>query len=451
MRLVVKALIILFLFGINIKAYPSPLGDFLWVPCFSSNNVYKVNIVTHEVAAIIPVGGGPAGVAVGLNMVYVTCRYSSRLYCISKFYDAVIDSFDLSPQLAFGVGVALDARNRIFVVGRVNSEMYAMDSSRVVKLSADGSILGSLDLMKIQGDGGWATWINMSVIGIAINEPEIMIPWQRSWDVNTGVILTDTSLSDFVNSMFPPRVYGYRGPGAAYSDDDRGWSSGGRLGQNFLIDHWQRYSWGYHDLDHDYYEAGIYGDVAVDDNGYVWTGNSTGYLIRYNPTLDQTAAFDIGWNQIKGIAIDRYGYIWVALYPQNVLEKFDCEGNLVGNPVSVGDMPLGFGDMTGHEYGHRMTAVDDQTLLPKSASILTAYPNPFNASTLISYSLAEPGPINIAVYNLLGREMITLYEGDQDAGEHKVTWNAYNFSSGIYFARLKTADYSGSLRIMLVK
>jgi YVTN family beta-propeller protein len=86
------------IFGINLEIYPSPPGDFLWAPCFSSNNVYKVNVETHEVVAVIAVGGGPAGVAVGPYMVYITCRYSSRLYCISKFYDAVIDSFELNPD-----------------------------------------------------------------------------------------------------------------------------------------------------------------------------------------------------------------------------------------------------------------------------------------------------------------------------------------------------------------
>ncbi len=406
--------------------------------------------MTHEVAAVIPVGSGPAGVAVGPFAVYVTCRNSSRLYVISKTDDTVIDSIELAPTLAFPIAVALDTRNQIYAAGRLNADRYDMDKARLVKLNSGGVLLDSLELSNVQGNGEWPGWKQMSVIGMAINEPEIIIPWQRSWDVHTGVILTNTSLSGRENYPFNPREYGYRGPGAAYDNFDRGWTSGEREAQNFFICHWPHDYWQFQSMG-EWYGAQIAGDVAVDFNGCVWTGNEDGLLIRFDPAIGVTTSFTLEYQEIRGIAIDSHGYIWVALHPMNAMVKFDTFGNPIGDTVQVGNLPVGFGDMTGLEFGRRMTGIDDGEVLPETPMLLSAYPNPFNAATRISYSTTRPGPVDISIYDLLGRKVATICDLDQETGEHEVVWHAGGLPSGVYLARLVSSGYSQALKITLIK
>jgi hypothetical protein len=65
------------------------------------------------------------------------------------------------------------------------------------------------------------------------------------------------------------------------------------------------------------------------------------------------------------------------------------------------------------------------------------YPNPFNPSTVISYSLPEEAKVKIEIYNLLGQKVAALVDAVEVAGNHSVTWDAHNFSSGIYYYRIK--------------
>jgi hypothetical protein len=89
--------------------------------------------------------------------------------------------------------------------------------------------------------------------------------------------------------------------------------------------------------------------------------------------------------------------------------------------------------------------------LPQGVSLISNYPNPFNASTLLSYRLDKPGPVNLAIYNLLGQKVATLADGLQDAGEHQITWNSVDNSSGIYFARLVVAKKTECIKLVMIK
>jgi hypothetical protein len=89
--------------------------------------------------------------------------------------------------------------------------------------------------------------------------------------------------------------------------------------------------------------------------------------------------------------------------------------------------------------------------LPTVTSLAQNYPNPFNATTDISFNLAEAGNVNLSVYDITGRLVTTLVNGQMDAGEHIVSWNASNVSSGIYFLRLATADFSATKTMNLLK
>ncbi len=75
---------------------------------------------------------------------------------------------------------------------------------------------------------------------------------------------------------------------------------------------------------------------------------------------------------------------------------------------------------------------------PTSFALSQNYPNPFNSSTTITYRLPQASHVTIKIFDLLGREIETLVEEIQEAGEYSVAWSPNSLSSGVYFYRLQT-------------
>ncbi|NOZ60147.1 MAG: T9SS type A sorting domain-containing protein [Calditrichaeota bacterium] len=79
------------------------------------------------------------------------------------------------------------------------------------------------------------------------------------------------------------------------------------------------------------------------------------------------------------------------------------------------------------------------------------YPNPFNPQTRISYTIAKPGNVKLAVYNVLGQKVATLVDEYKAASTYRVTFDASNLTSGVYFYRLETGDFSKTMKMMLLR
>jgi hypothetical protein len=87
--------------------------------------------------------------------------------------------------------------------------------------------------------------------------------------------------------------------------------------------------------------------------------------------------------------------------------------------------------------------------------LLQNYPNPFNPTTKINYQLPASSFISLKIYDILGREIITLVNEEQAAGLHAVQWNGNNSTglkvgSGVYFYQLKGSTGFGSSKKMTV-
>jgi hypothetical protein len=89
--------------------------------------------------------------------------------------------------------------------------------------------------------------------------------------------------------------------------------------------------------------------------------------------------------------------------------------------------------------------------LPVSYLTAANYPNPFNPSTSISYSLPVSGTVTLKVFDIVGREVATLVNEVQTAGAYHVTWDASNNPSGIYLYRVTAAGQSVTGRMILMK
>ena len=84
-------------------------------------------------------------------------------------------------------------------------------------------------------------------------------------------------------------------------------------------------------------------------------------------------------------------------------------------------------------------------------ALASNHPNPFNASTLIEYNLVSAAEVTIDIYNILGRKVETLKQGEQQAGYYQVVWDASNQSSGTYFYRIETGKYAETRKMVLLK
>ena len=103
--------------------------------------------------------------------------------------------------------------------------------------------------------------------------------------------------------------------------------------------------------------------------------------------------------------------------------------------------------------GSTAVANEDGTTveLPDTATLLPAYPNPFNPSTTIRYAVGAPGPVTVAVYDALGRKVATLVDETRAAGPHEVVFDAGDLPSGTYLYRLETPQGSIGQTMLLVK
>jgi len=89
--------------------------------------------------------------------------------------------------------------------------------------------------------------------------------------------------------------------------------------------------------------------------------------------------------------------------------------------------------------------------IPVKFKLLQNHPNPFNSKTIIEYILPHSGEISLIVYNMTGREVALLINGNMPAGTHIATWNATDVSSGIYFYRLQAGDFVQTKKMLLLK
>ena len=89
--------------------------------------------------------------------------------------------------------------------------------------------------------------------------------------------------------------------------------------------------------------------------------------------------------------------------------------------------------------------------IPDAFSLLQNYPNPFNPSTIIKYEIKELAQVELKVFDILGRALISLVNKEQPAGSYEVEFNASKLSSGVYFYKLQAGDFIQTKKMMLLK
>jgi hypothetical protein len=164
------------------------------------------------------------------------------------------------------------------------------------------------------------------------------------------------------------------------------------------------------------------------------------YFIAKDST-DTTGIIDLGYDEIA----DRFGLV------------------ARGGGDSPGEIHLIGAVINDTLYGDTiLTSIkNNKIILPTSIKLYQNYPNPFNPTTTIQYTLplarsplqggARGGLVTLKVYDILGREIATLVNEEQKAGNYKVEFNGANLSSGVYFYQLRAGNYTATKKLLLLK
>ncbi|MEW5922800.1 MAG: T9SS type A sorting domain-containing protein [Candidatus Zixiibacteriota bacterium] len=194
------------------------------------------------------------------------------------------------------------------------------------------------------------------------------------------------------------------------------------------------------------YLKGLYSDGAP----YIYNAQTLKYMHSGDPV---TALGDLDISPADRVMLGSCGpfdfrpgdsqYVLVkfaAIKYQNNLAAITELKNLLNAPYSI---PL---DVT----------EPDNELLPAEFNLRANYPNPFNSCTVIEYSLPSKSPVTIAIYNLLGQKVRTLVKMEQAAGNYSIIWDGMDnigeqVSSGIYFYRMETDQFTQTRKMILLK
>jgi len=164
----------------------------------------------------------------------------------------------------------------------------------------------------------------------------------------------------------------------------------------------------------DLYNANVQG--TTDGNGQVTfqTGNMRNPYGQITLTVTAVEKIDWTWDENSGVT--------------------EASTGLGGYVAGNGDLKLGNG-----------------AIIPEELTLNSAYPNPFNDFTTIRFGLPEDGKARVTIYNLLGKKIVTLTDGNYPAGWHSLAWNPRLLANGRYFVKLESGNSVKISQVVFVK
>lgn len=107
--------------------------------------------------------------------------------------------------------------------------------------------------------------------------------------------------------------------------------------------------------------------------------------------------------------------------------------------------------INGREFGQPVSVEDHLSQAPRAYHLEQNFPNPWNPSTTIRYSLLQRSGVSLAVYNTLGQQVATLVKEEQEAGFHEVKFDASGLSSGVYFYQIQAGSFFDTKKLLLLR
>jgi hypothetical protein len=186
-------------------------------------------------------------------------------------------------------------------------------------------------------------------------------------------------------------------------------------------------------------EADITAEMYLFGNPTAWPATrvleADGFPLMYHVMFE----YD---EQIPGGAVDHID-----------LHYFDCSGTWTPPMFTVFYQPGPSFPVDG-QYDPMLDCgggVVEANEIPTSFELKGAFPNPFNPTTTIEFALPTTEMVSLNVYNINGQLVNTLVDGAMDAGNHSVTFDAANLSSGVYLYTIEAGAYTATNKMVLVK
>ena len=182
----------------------------------------------------------------------------------------------------------------------------------------------------------------------------------------------------------------------------------------------------------------------VEDGGYILAGYTGPWDASYVYIVRATQGGELLWDRI---------------YELPSSATFSAKETKVDGQVDGGFIAAGtsYGSMTAFDFvllriAELESIVDeDSSLQPDTFGIHGIYPNPFNSSTKISYSLESIGNARLAIFNIAGQRVLETNIMHQGPGRYAIQWDASGLSSGVYVVKLTQGENTDSKRMLLLK
>ena len=187
------------------------------------------------------------------------------------------------------------------------------------------------------------------------------------------------------------------------------------------------------------------------------TIGSIGNTRSFHGVLDEVSLWEVVLDESAIQALMNQG---INAADVGLLAAWDMNqgtGSIVEDLVGDVDIQL-YETMWSMGTNHTFTSLDDsdKSSLPESPLLLNAYPNPFNPTTTIIYDLPEYSVVKLTVFDIQGREVMTLHNGEKFPGKHEVQWDGIDqsgnpVSTGMYFCRLHVGDFSQTIKMVYLR
>ncbi len=173
------------------------------------------------------------------------------------------------------------------------------------------------------------------------------------------------------------------------------------------------------------------------------------FTVNTNTPNLVTVANDGSASLVSGVRGERIIVAAASATPSGTL------GQVIVQP-GAGEVVLDNFVINERSFDASVTLKEGTGSLPSTFVLDDAYPNPFNPSTNISFGLPSATTVHLYIYNILGRKVKTLASGTYEAGMHVIVWDGTNdagevVSSGLYFYRMETPEFTTTKKVVLLK
>ena len=164
------------------------------------------------------------------------------------------------------------------------------------------------------------------------------------------------------------------------------------------------------------------------------SGNSYQWLLNGNPLSNG--------GQFSGVTTSRLSIKNAVPDNQGTYScRIDSSGTTIfSRNIVINDIITDVDDNGGNHINNK----NKKNEIPKVYSLSQNYPNPFNPATIINYQLPKASKVLLKIYDLTGREIKTLVNEEQPAGNYKVNFDASRLASGVYFYRITATGGASS-------